>query len=277
MSKNIFVIGAGRMGSAVAQAFLVSGFEVWINDSVKAAVSSGVLKIRKILTKSYSEAETEQLMRKLHPVTDFEKVFEADIIIETVFESFEQKKEVLFEVDELAKENAILLTNTATISLSELASGLKHQDRFAGMHFNSAKPEYKLIEVIPTVFTKSAVIEEIKEISQKIGKIPIECEESPGFIVNRLIVGMINDACNMIMEGVADAASIDEAMKLALNTDEGPLRLADSIGNDMVLLIIENMHRETGDPRYRPSPYLRKLVRANHLGVKAGKGFFDYE
>lgn len=287
---KIFVVGAGQMGARVAKNFLRHGHEVWINDSVEAAVQSGVNKVRHLLKaslfggKEYDAEQTpiqpdeiENHMQRLHAVTDYLACTECDLVVETIFEDFSLKRELYFNLDELCHPETILVTNTATFSISELALGLDHAENFCGMHFFTVQNGDRLIEIIPGAQTSQKVVDKLCEISRSIEKEPIVCEDSPGFIVNRLFLATVNDACNMMMEGVADAEAIDKAMRLSSRATYGPLQMADFMGTDTVLLLLENIHAATADSRYRPSPYLRKMVRKNCLGKKVGKGFFTYD
>lgn len=274
---KVFVIGAGRMGASIAESFLEAGHEVWLHDSIDAAVDYGARRILNQLIEKKGEEEAMALTAKLHKVTDFKEAHAMDLVIESIFENASMKKDLLYELDEVCSPKAILACNTATLSISELSQGLAFPNRVCGMHFYSIDPSYQLVEIIPGAFTSKETLEKAKEYTLSIHKTPVLCQESPGFLVNRLLMSMINEACNMIMEGVTTAEDIDLSMKLVLQAKEGPLHLADKMGNDNVLQIMQNIFEETGDPKYRPSPQLRRMVRSNLLGERTGEGFFVYK
>lgn len=274
---NVFIVGAGRMGASIAQSFLLAGHTVWLHDSIDAAVEAGERRIFQQLKENVGEEKAFVCMQKLQKVTTFSQVHKADLVIESIFENASMKKDLLYELDEICSPPTILACNTATLSISELAQGLAFPDRVCGMHFYSIDPHYQLVEIIPGAFTSEETLEKVKNYTLSIEKTPVLCQESPGFLVNRLLMVMINEACNMLMEGVTTAEDIDLSMKLVLQAQEGPLTLADKMGNDNVLQIMQNIFEETGDPKYRPSAYLRKMVRSHLLGKRTGEGFFVYE
>lgn len=273
---KVFIVGAGRMGASIAESFLEAEHEVWLHDSIDAAVEYGAKRILSQLTEKKGEVQAQALIKHLHTVTDFKAAHAMDLVIESIFENASMKKELLYELEEVCSKTTILACNTATLSISELSQGLAFPNRVCGMHFYSIDPSYQLVEIIPGAFTSQETLDKAKAYTRSIHKTPVLCQESPGFLVNRLLMSMINEACNMIMEGVSTAEDIDLSMKLVLQAKEGPLHLADKMGNDNVLQIMQNIFEETGDPKYRPSPQLRRMVRSNLLGERTGEGFFVY-
>lgn len=278
---KIGVVGAGTMGSGIAQVAAMNGYEVVIRDVEQSYLESGLAKIRKNLDRLVSKGVLEEnrageIMGRITPTLDLKDLADADIVIEAIVEDMAIKKELFKELDKLCKPEAILATNTSGLSITEIASATNRAGQVAGMHFFNPVPVLKLVEVIKGDETGEDTTKEIIELAQKLGKEPIEVKEAPLFIVNRILIPMINEAVFVLMEGVASAEDIDRAMKLGANHPIGPLALADLIGLDIVLDVIETLYRETGDSKYRPCPLLRKKVRAGHLGRKAGQGFYEY-
>ena len=279
--KKIGVLGAGTMGAGIAQVLLQGGYEVAMRARRESSIESGKAKIEKNFSKmvakeKISEADKTAFLSKLQISTELDIFKDADIIIEATTENMEAKKELAKQIDEICKEDAIFATNTSSLSITEIAACMKHPEKVIGMHFFNPVPAMKLVEVIKGFATDEAVNKEIIEMTEKIGKTPVQVEEGPGFVVNRILLPMINEGIGILADGLASAEDIDKAMKLGAGHPMGPLALADLIGLDVCLAIMETLYSEFGDSKYRPHPLLRKMVRSNNLGMKTGKGFFDY-
>ncbi|WP_265459904.1 3-hydroxyacyl-CoA dehydrogenase NAD-binding domain-containing protein [Enterococcus sp. HY326] len=276
---KIAVIGAGAMGSGIAQTFAVKPeYEVMLCDVKLEWAEAGKGKIEKGLNRlvkkeKMTEADVAAVMQRISIGTS-KDVADCDLVVEAAVEKMELKKNIFKELDELCKPETVFATNTSSLSVTELTNGLSRP--VVGMHFFNPAPVMKLVEVVKGLTTPTEVVDKIVAISESIGKIPVVVEDSAGFVVNRILVPMINEAIGIYAEGVADAADIDTAMKLGANHPMGPLALGDLVGLDVCLAIMEVLTSETGDPKYRPHPLLRKMVRANQLGRKTGKGFFEY-
>lgn len=279
--KKIGVLGAGTMGAGIAQVLLQGGYEVAMRARRESSIESGKAKIEKNFSKmvakeKISEADKTEFLSKLQISTELDIFKDSDIIIEATTENMEAKKELAKQIDEICKEGAIFATNTSSLSITEIAACMKHPEKVIGMHFFNPVPAMKLVEVIKGFATDEAVNKEIIEMTEKIGKTPVQVEEGPGFVVNRILLPMINEGIGILADGLASAEDIDKAMKLGAGHPMGPLALADLIGLDVCLAIMETLYSEFGDSKYRPHPLLRKMVRSNNLGMKTGKGFFDY-
>lgn len=279
--KKIGVLGAGTMGAGIAQVLLQGGHEVAMRARRESSIESGKAKIEKNFSKmvakeKISEADKTAFLSKLQISTELDIFKDSDIIIEATTENMEAKKELAKQIDEICKEDAIFATNTSSLSITEIAACMKHPEKVIGMHFFNPVPAMKLVEVIKGFATDEAVNKEIIEMTEKIGKTPVQVEEGPGFVVNRILLPMINEGIGILADGLASAEDIDKAMKLGAGHPMGPLALADLIGLDVCLAIMETLYSEFGDSKYRPHPLLRKMVRSNNLGMKTGKGFFDY-
>jgi 3-hydroxybutyryl-CoA dehydrogenase len=279
--KKIMVLGAGTMGAGIAQVAAQSGYQVVLRDIADEYVDRGIKTITKNLSKlvekgKLSDEAKEAALARITGTVDLLQGQDADVVIEAVVENMEIKKQVYKELSSIIKEDAIFATNTSALSVTEIAVATNRPDKVIGMHFFNPVPVMKLVELIRGVTTSDETYDAIKGMVEKMGKTGVQVNEAPGFVVNRILIPMINEAAYALMEGVASAKDIDEAMKLGANHPIGPLALGDLIGLDVCLAIMETLQREFGEAKYRPCPLMRKMVRAGQLGRKTGKGFFDY-
>ncbi|WP_244833781.1 3-hydroxybutyryl-CoA dehydrogenase [Clostridium sp. BJN0001] len=279
--KKVFVLGAGTMGSGIVQAFAQNGCEVIVRDIKDEFVQRGLDNINKTLTKRVSkgkmdEAKKDEILSRISGTTDMKLAADCDLVVEAAIENMKIKQSIFKELDEICKPETILASNTSSLSITEVASATNRPEKVIGMHFFNPAPVMKLIEVIRGAKTSQETFENVKAIAEEIGKTPVEVAEAPGFVVNRILIPMINEAACIFMEGVASAEDIDNAMKLGANHPMGPLALGDLIGLDVCVAIMDVLYNETGDTKYRCCPLLRKYVRAGWLGRKSKKGFFDY-
>ncbi len=279
--KKIGVIGAGTMGGGIAQAAAQSGFYVFLEDVNENYVKAGFAKIKERLEKRAGEGkleskEKDRILSNIKTTISLEDFKDADLIIECAAEKEEIKKQIFKELDKICAGKTIFATNTSSISITRLAQVTKRQEKFAGMHFMNPAYIMKLVEVVKGLRTSEETINMIKEVAQKMGKVPIVVNDSPGFISNRILMPMINDAIFCLQEGIASKESIDSIMKLGANHPMGPLELADFIGLDICLAVLEVLHSELGE-KYRPCPLLRRMVAGGKLGRKSGEGFYEYK
>jgi 3-hydroxybutyryl-CoA dehydrogenase len=279
--KTIGVIGAGTMGSGIAQIAAEAGFEVIMRDIEDSFVQRGMSNINKNLGRAVdkgkkSKEEAEEIVGRVRSTTNLEDLKAADLVIEAVIENMEMKKELYGELDRVCGPDTVIASNTSGLSITEMASATKRPDKVVGMHFFNPVPVMKLVEVIMGASTSKETFQLIMDISRKMGKEPIAVNEAPLFVVNRILVPMINEAAFVLMEGVAGPEDIDKGMMLGANHPIGPLALADLVGLDVLLAVQDTLYKETGDSKYRACPLIRKMVRAGHLGRKSGQGFYSY-
>ena len=276
---KVGIIGAGTMGAGIAQAFAqTEGFTVALCDINNEFAANGKNRIAKGFEKRIAkgkmeQAEADAILARITTGTK-EICADCDLIIEAAIENMEIKKQTFKELDDICKPEAIFATNTSSLSITEIGSGLKRP--IIGMHFFNPAPVMKLVEIIAGLNTPTEVVDKIKKISEDIGKVPVQVQEAPGFVVNRILIPMINEAVGIYAEGIASVEGIDSAMKLGANHPIGPLALGDLIGLDVCLAIMDVLYHETGDSKYRAHTLLRKMVRGKQLGQKTGKGFYDY-
>jgi len=281
MNEIIGVIGAGTMGNGIAQTAAASGFNVVMCDVSDAQLQKGIANIEKSLDRfvkkeAISAEQKGEILSRISGTASVEDLSTCDLIVEAATENFEIKKKIFLEMDRVAKQGCILATNTSSISITKIAAVTKRPQDVIGMHFMNPVPLMKLVEVIRGIATSDSTYQKVEAMSTKMGKTPLSCEDFPGFIANRILMPMINEAIYTLYEGVATKESIDGIMKLGMNHPMGPLTLADFIGLDVCLAILEVMHEGLGDSKYRPCPLLIKYVDAGWLGRKTGRGFYDY-
>ncbi|MBQ5749982.1 MAG: 3-hydroxybutyryl-CoA dehydrogenase [Bacteroidaceae bacterium] len=278
---KICVIGTGTMGSGIVQSFAQAGIAVVMKSRSDASNEKALARISKSLAKLVEKGKVSQeymdaTLANITPTTDYAKCADADLVIEAAVETMELKKELFKMLDEICKPEAVLASNTSSLSITEIAAATGRPDKVIGMHFFNPAPVMKLVELIKGQKTSDEVCTMISDLAKSIGKVPVMVNEAPGFVVNRILIPLVNEGIGILADGVATRDEIDEAMKLGANHPMGPLALGDLIGLDVCLAIMEVLHQEYGDDKYRPHPLLRKMVRANLLGRKTGEGFYKY-
>jgi 3-hydroxybutyryl-CoA dehydrogenase len=279
--KTVMVVGAGQMGSGIAQVTAASGIEVLLHDVSPEFVRKGIAMIsaglsRGVVKGKLTEERKAEILSRIHPAERLEQASGVDLVIEAISENREMKTDLFRKLDAICTPRAIFASNTSSLPITEMASATGRPSQVIGMHFMNPVPVMPLVEVIRGLETSQEVFDEIRQLTEKIGKTPVEVNDSPGFVSNRILMPMINEAIFTVYEGVARAEAVDQVMKLGMNHPMGPLELADFIGLDICLSIMEVLYEGFKDPKYRPCPLLRKYVKAGRLGRKSGQGFYVY-
>ncbi|WP_274519605.1 3-hydroxybutyryl-CoA dehydrogenase [Caenibacillus caldisaponilyticus] len=280
--KNVMVIGAGQMGAGIAQVFAAAGYQVFLQDISAAQLEKGMAGIEQRLAREVdkgrlNDEERRAALARLRTTETLEAAREADLVVEAVVENMAVKADIFKQLDALAPAHAILASNTSSLPITEIAAVTRRPDKVIGMHFMNPVPVMKLVEVIRGLATSDDTFATVRQTAESLGKTAVEVNDFPGFVSNRVLMPMINEAIYCVYEGVAEPAAIDEVMKLGMNHPMGPLTLADFIGLDTCLSIMEVLHEGFGDDKYRPCPLLRKYVKAGWLGRKSGRGFYVYD
>ncbi|MBE0592999.1 MAG: 3-hydroxybutyryl-CoA dehydrogenase [Gemmatimonadales bacterium] len=279
--KNVAVIGAGTMGNGIAHVFAQNGWNVTLIDVVQAQLDKALATIAKNMDRqvkkgALAEGDKDAALARIAKATALDAAATADLVVEAASEQASLKFEMFEQLDRLTASGTILASNTSSISITEIAARTKRPDKVIGMHFMNPVPMMQLVEIIRGLGTSDETTKAVMDVATALGKTPVEVNDYPGFVANRILMPMINEAVYCVMEGVATPEAVDTVMKLGMNHPMGPLALADLIGLDVCLFILEVMHGGLGDPKYRPCPLLRKMVAAGRLGRKSGQGFYDY-
>ncbi|MEV5039939.1 3-hydroxybutyryl-CoA dehydrogenase [Peribacillus frigoritolerans] len=279
--QKVMVIGAGQMGSGIAQVCAMSGYEVLLHDLKNEYVEKGLGTIAKNLSRQVEKGKMESeekdaILSRLTSSTNLKNAAAVDLVIEAAVENMEVKTRIFAELDEITPRHVILASNTSSLPITEIAAATKRPEKVIGMHFMNPVPVMKLVEVIRGLATADEVYQEVEKMAESLNKVPVEVNDFPGFVANRILMPMINEAIYTLYEGVSTKEAIDDVMKLGMNHPMGPLTLADFIGLDTCLYIMETLHQGLGDDKYRPCPLLRKYVKAGWLGKKSGRGFYEY-
>jgi 3-hydroxybutyryl-CoA dehydrogenase len=279
--RKIFIVGAGTMGSGIAQTAAISGYQVTLMDVIPEQIERAQLVIAKSVEKLASKEKISSVQKEaallIDTTTDLQQLPETDLVIEAATENPQLKFKIFEDLDKRAHPETILASNTSSISLTKLGASTQRPEKVVGMHFFNPVPLMRLVEVIRGLQTSDETTETVIELAKQMGKVPVEAKDSPGFISNRILCPMINEAIFTLQEGIGTAEAIDEVMKLGMNHPMGPLALGDLIGLDVVLSIMEVLHRDLGEDKYRPCPLLRQMVNAGYLGRKSGRGFYEYK
>jgi 3-hydroxybutyryl-CoA dehydrogenase len=280
--QNVMVIGAGQMGAGIAQVCAMAGYKVYLNDLKEEFVQKGFAAIDKNLQRQVDKEkmtaeQKHEILGRLTASIDLQDAAQTDLVIEAAVENMKIKSDIFAKLDEITPERTILATNTSSLPITEIAAATKRPEKVIGMHFMNPVPVMKLVEIIRGLATSEEVYQAIEDMTKTLKKVPVEVNDFPGFVSNRILMPMINEAIYTLYEGVAEKEAIDEVMKLGMNHPMGPLTLADFIGLDTCLYIMETLHEGFGDDKYRPCPLLRKYVKAGWLGRKTGRGFYSYE
>ena len=279
--QKVMVIGAGQMGSGIAQVCAMSGYEVLLHDLKGEYVEKGLGTITKNLSRQVEKGKMESeekdaTLSRLTSSTNLKNAAAVDLVIEAAVENMEIKTKIFAELDEITPQHVILASNTSSLPITEIAAATKRPEKVIGMHFMNPVPVMKLVEIIRGLATSDEVYKEVEKMAESLNKVPVEVNDFPGFVANRILMPMINEAIYTLYEGVATKEAIDDVMKMGMNHPMGPLTLADFIGLDTCLYIMETLHQGLGDDKYRPCPLLRKYVKAGWLGKKSGRGFYEY-
>lgn len=279
--RKVGVVGAGTMGNGIAHVFAASGFDIIMCDVEQSILDRALATIGKNLDRGVAkgkitEAQKEETLSRVEPVTDRAKLGQCDFVVEAASEKFELKADLFRDLDRICRAEVILASNTSSISITKLAAVTQRSDKIIGMHFFNPVPVMQLVEIVRGIATSDETFQAVRELASKLGKTPVEVNDAPGFVSNRVLMPLLNEAMFAVMEGVATPEAVDEVFKLGMAHPMGPLALADFIGLDICLDIMRVLHNGLGDPKYRPCPLLIKMVDAGRLGKKSGQGFYKY-